>query len=122
MNIRFIDFRLPRIDVGKTLKLTALLIVILVIATLVSSFFVGFFTSISSNIQVAGFNNITFDPLITIAYILLYYFITLFFQPQPRPQLYLFLFTLFLSFTIPFIQGSVFLITTYFLLRKFNLI
>ncbi len=104
------------------LKKAVLFIVIVLIANLASSFFLGVLLSVSSNIQVAGFNSINFDPMITIAYMILYYFVTLFFQPSSRAQFYLFLLTLFLSFSVPFIQGTLFLVTFYFLLRKVRII
>ncbi len=94
----------------------------LFVANFISQFFLGFLTGIGGNIKIVGLSSIAFDPLITIAYILLYYFITLFYQPQPKNQYYLFLFTLFLSFTVNFIQGSVLLVALYFILSKFRLL
>lgn len=96
------------------------IILALILANLVSSFSVGFLTAVSSNIQVIGFNTLSFDPLITIAYMMLYYFVTLFFQPGTTTQFYMFLLALFLSFTTPFVQGAVMLVALFFLLRKFN--
>ncbi|MBI3366564.1 hypothetical protein HY041_02980 [Candidatus Roizmanbacteria bacterium] len=104
------------------LKKLILIVIIILISNLVSSFFLGALLSVSSNIQVVGLNTINFDPMITIAYMMLYYFVTLFFQPPSKAQFYLFLLTLFLSFSIPFIQGSLFLVSLYFLLRKFKII
>jgi hypothetical protein len=78
--------------------------------------------AIGGNIQSVGFNKLAFDPMITIAYMMLYYFITLFYQPPAKAQFYLFLFTLFLSFTVSFIQGAIFLVVLYFFLRKARII
>lgn len=109
---------------GKTLKTIILIVVSLIVSTLVSSFVLGLLLAFGGNIQVvgAGLNNLAFDPMITIAYMILFYFVTLFFQPRPKTQLYLFIFTLFLSFTVSFIQGSVYMLVFYFLLRKLNII
>lgn len=109
---------------GKIVKNIILIFVALLISTFVSSFALGILLTIGGNIQVvgAGLNNLAFDPMITIAYMLLFYFVTLFFQPKAKSQLFLFIFTLFLSFTVTFIQGSVYLLTFYFLLRKANII
>lgn len=109
-------------DFISTLKKIILLFVILLVANIVSSFFLGMLLTIGGNIQAVGFNKLAFDPMITIAYMMLYYFITLFFQPSARAQLYLFLFTLFLSFTVSFIQGALYLVVLYFLLRKAKII
>lgn len=97
-----------------------LVLVCLMLANLFSNFFLGFLTAMGGNISIGGFNKIEFDPLITIAYMMLFYFMTIYFQP--KHQLALFLFTLFLSFTVNFIQGSIFLVVFYFLLRKFKLV
>lgn len=104
--------------IGKTL----LVLVVLLTANIVSSFIFGMLLAIGGNIQIVGINKLAFDPLITIAYMMLYYFMTLFFDPAARIQLYIFLFTLFLSFTVNFIQGAIFLVVLFFLLRKFELI
>lgn len=103
-------------------KKIIIFIVILVLANLVASFLLGLISAMGSNIQLIGLSQVSFDPLITIAYMLLFYFNTLFYQPSPRAQYYLFLYTLFLSFTVPFIQGALFLVVFYFLLRKLKMI
>ncbi|PIQ72854.1 hypothetical protein COY13_01060 [Candidatus Roizmanbacteria bacterium CG_4_10_14_0_2_um_filter_36_35] len=104
------------------LKNIGLIIISLLIANIVSAFLLGVLMMIGGNISVVGLNQINFDPLITIAYILLYYSINSFYQPARKSQLFLFLFTLFLSFTVNFIQGAIFLVLVYFLLSKFKLI
>lgn len=104
------------------IKNLTLILIILFVANLISSFFLGMLLTIGGNVKVIGFNKLAFDPMITIAYMILYYFITLFYQPASRAQFYLFLFVLFLSFTVSFMQGALYLVVLYFLLRKFNLI
>lgn len=104
------------------LKNIGLIIISLLIANIFSAFFLGILMMIGGNITIVGLNQVNFDPLITIAYILLYYFINSFYQTAGKAQMYLFLFTLFLSFTVNFIQGAIFLVIIYFLLSKFRLI
>ncbi|PIU36997.1 hypothetical protein CO005_02230 [Candidatus Roizmanbacteria bacterium CG_4_8_14_3_um_filter_34_9] len=104
------------------IKKIVLIVLSLLIANIISAFLLGIMIMIGGNINVVGLNEMNFDPMITIAYILLYYFINSFFQSEGKSQLYLFLFTLFLSFTVNFIQGAIFLVIIYFLLNKFRLI
>ncbi len=93
----------------------------LVIAFIVSRALFVWLVAIGGNIRFIG-GRFSFDPLITIAYMSVYYFITLFYQPSPKAQFYLFLFVLILSFTITFIQGSILLVFLYALLRKLKII
>ena len=104
------------------IKKIVLVLLSLLIANVISAFLLGIMIMIGGNINVVGLNEMNFDPMITIAYILLYYFINNFFQSEGKSQLYLFLFTLFLSFTVNFIQGAIFLVVVYFLLNKLKLI
>ena len=104
------------------IKKIVLIVLSLLIANIISAFLLGIMIMIGGNINVVGLNEMNFDPMITIAYILLYYFINNFFQSEGKSQLYLFLFTLFLSFTVNFIQGAIFLVVVYFLLNKLKLI
>lgn len=109
-------------NIIKTIFKLVLILLFLFFANIASSFILGFLSSLGSNFATIGLNQLNFNPLTTIAYILLYYFITLFYQPENSAQFKLFLFTLFLSFTVNFIQGSIFLIFFYFLLRKAKMI
>lgn len=92
------------------------------LAQFISQFAFGFLTGMGGNVKIVGLSSVAFDPLITIAYVVMYYFITLFYQPHPKVQYFLFLLTLFLSFTVNFIQGSVFLVAFYFLLDKLRIL
>jgi hypothetical protein len=47
---------------------------------------------------------------------------SMFYQPSSKPQFYLFVFTLFLSFTMSFVQGSIFMMFLFIVFRKVNLI
>ncbi|MDH7476320.1 MAG: hypothetical protein QHH09_02505 [Microgenomates group bacterium] len=109
-------------NIVEYLKKILVILLILVLANLLSSFFWGFLLTMGGNIEVIGFNSISFDPLITIAYMILFYFLSIFYQPVPKAQFYLFLFTLFLSFTVNFIQGSIYLVLIYIFLRQFRII
>lgn len=109
-------------NIAKHFKKIILFVVVFIVANLVAAFLLGMVTALGTNIQVVGLNGLSFDPLITIAYMLLFYFTTLFYQPSSRAQYYLFLYSLFLSFTVPFIQGALFLEVFYFLLRKLKII
>jgi len=87
-----------------------LFIAILFVANFGAMFFIGLLTGITANtttnVIFSGLDKVSFDPLITIAYFFVYYFLTLFFQPNTQHQYYLFLLTLFISFTVNFVQGS----------------
>jgi hypothetical protein len=105
-----------------TVKKIALIVLCLFLASLVGAFFQGFLGNIGGNITLIGFNKLSFDPLITIAYLLLNFFISAYYQPSSKTLYYLLLLTVFLSFTKDFIQGSIILISLYFFLRKFKII
>lgn len=108
----------------KNVKKGILIFVALLVANVLSSFVFGIIVTIGGNIERVGvgLTNLNFDPMITIAYMILYYFVTLFHQPSGRAQYYLFLFTLMLSFTVPFMQGALYLVFLYFILRKARVI
>jgi len=106
----------------KTITNIILIFVVLFVSNIIAAFLFGILLTVGGNIQTVGLNKLAFDPLITIAYMMLFYFLSLFFQPSARAQFYIFLFTLFLSFTVSFIQGAIYLVVLYFLLRKVNII
>lgn len=106
----------------KIIKNILIIIVCLIAANLISAFLLGIFMTIGGNIQVIGINELNFDPLITIAYMMLYYFLNSFYQPSGRGKYLLFIFTLFLSFTVGFLQGSIFLVFVYLFLKKLKVI
>jgi hypothetical protein len=109
-------------NIWRTAGRIILFVVILFTANFGAMFFMGLLTGISANattnVVFSGMDKVSFDPLITIAYFLVYYFLTLFFQPNTQHQYYLFLLTLFISFTVNFVQGSFLLICLFWLLRK----
>ena len=105
---------------GKFIANCILILIGLVLANIASGFLFGILLSIGGNIKQLGVNKLAFDPVITIAYMMVYYFITQIFIPSRSAQFYLFLFTLFLSFVANFIQGTLFLVVFYILLRRMN--
>ena len=105
-------------SIVKTIVGLGVIVLFLFLANIGSAFFIGFLGSLGGSFSTIGLSQMNFNPLMTIAYIMLYYFLTLFYQPSVSAQYKLFLFTLFLSFTVGFIQGAVFLVIFYFLLRK----
>ncbi len=111
-----------KINIKRLIQLSLMIVLILLIANIFSAFIFGMLLTFGGNIQAVGLNKLAFDPLITIAYITLYYSINQFYHPSEKVQYPLFLFTLFLSFTVSFIQGTLYIIALYFLLRKFKLI
>lgn len=106
------------------------LLVLLIIANTISYFIASvskniFFYSHHYSIEV--YFNPFIKPLVAIAYfiiiityLIIYYFLTLFFKPNYKAQFYLFVFTIFLSFTMEFNRGVIYLVVLYALLKKFN--
>jgi hypothetical protein len=90
----------------------------LVVAYIASAFLAGVFTALGGNIEFAGLTGISFDPLITIAYLILYHYLSFFFKLTRKISFSFFLFALFLSFTLNFIQGAILLILLLFFLEK----
>lgn len=105
---------------GKFIANCIFILIGLVTANIASGFLFGILLSIGGNIKQLGVDKLAFDPVITIAYMILYYCIIQIFVPSRTAQLYLFLLTLFLSFVANFIQGGLFLIVFCMLLRKMN--
>ena len=110
------------VNVKDFIKKITLVIVGLIIVSLLSSLVFGFFLGLGGNIKMIGFNKVAFDPLITIAYMMLFYFMSMFYQPDAKKQFYLFLLVLFMSFAVSFIQGAIFIVILYVVFRKFKLI
>lgn len=96
------------------------------ISNLIASFMVGFLSGITSmaggNIIFTGVKSISFNPIITIAYLMLFYFLLMFHRPSGNKQYGLFLLTLVISFTINFLQGSILLVVFFYFAQKLRLI
>lgn len=102
------------------LKKGAIILGALIVSAFVASLAVVFLIGVGGNIEVVGFTSLAFDPQITIAYMLVHYFLSQYFEVERK--LPFFIFTLLLSFTTNFIQGSLFLVLFYSILRLFKLI
>jgi hypothetical protein len=107
-------------NITEILKKGGLVLIACISSAFVASLAVAFLIGVGGNIEVVGFTSLAFDPQITIAYMILHYFLSEYFYVERR--LPLFLFALLLSFTTNFIQGSIFLVLFYALLRAFKLI
>lgn len=96
------------------------------ISNLIAAFLLGLFSGIASvaggNIIFTGVHSISFNPQITIAYLLVFYFLLMFHRPQSNSQYGLFVLTLFLSFMMNFVQGSILLVIFFFFASKLRLI
>lgn len=112
-----ISFKLFFAKLGRPLFFIILIIISGLIATVIS----GILMAMGGNIQAANLQ-IIFDPQITIAYILLSYFLGYYYHLTQKQAYFFFLFALFLSYTTNFIQGSIMLVIIPLLLKKFKLI
>ncbi len=88
---------------------------------LVCVFLSGFLSAFSANLSIQ--NGLTyFDPLITIAYILVFYSVSHYYSLTKKQAYNYLLLALFLSFTINFVEGSLILVFLAPILRKLKLI
>lgn len=107
-------------DIKPILK-PAGIIAITALLGFLSLFFSGFLSSFSANI-VSTDDTIFFDPLITLTYLILFYFLNHFYAFTNKQRGYYFILTLLLSYTINFVEGSIFLLILFPVLKKFKLI
>lgn len=92
--------------------------IILYILTIVLGTFIA---SFSENIDQLNLTT-TFDPIITIAYILVFYSVSFYYSLTKKQAYNYLLLALFLSFTINFVEGAMVLVFLAPLLRKLKLI
>ena len=92
--------------------------IILYILTIVLGTFIA---SFSENIDQLNLTT-TFDPIITIAYILVFYSVSFYYSLTKKQAYNYLLLALFLSFTINFVEGAMILVFLAPLLRKLKLI
>jgi hypothetical protein len=102
------------------LKKGLILLLVFAVSAIAAAICVAFLVGLGGNIEVVGFTQLAFDPLITIAYMVLHYFLTRYFRIAQK--LPLFIFVLVMSFTTNFIQGSLFLVFFFALLRVFKIV
>lgn len=109
------------LNIKELLKKTLFFIVAIFLANIISSFVVGFLTGFGeSNAQYVKMGRLIFDPLTTICYLMLFYFLNLAYHTQKEVNYPLFLLSLYLSFIVSFVQGAIFLIVVFFILKKFR--
>lgn len=108
-------------NIVRIIKNTVIVIILFILSNILTAVVTLFLARISSNVQIMDFK-VVFDPLITIAYLMIYYFLQIIYQPRQDSINKLFLLTLFLSFSMDFFKGAVFINILFYLLRKTNLI
>jgi len=123
----FVSSTIPKPKLPKiSFNFKAILKTIAIIATAIgvsflSAVLAGVVMALGGNVTVANLD-IIFDPQITIAYILTFYFLSHFYD-LPRRQMYnFFLLSLFLSFAVNYIQGAILLVILPPILKKLHLI
>ena len=94
---------------------------IIVCLGLLSAVLSGVLVAISGTAQISGIE-IVFDPQITLAYIIVGYFVGYFNELSKKTQGNLFVLALLLSFTINFIQGALLLVMLPPALKKLGLV
>lgn len=98
-----------------------LILIVLILSSFLAALIAGVFMAIGGNIGTVDFT-VAFDSSLTIAYLLLYYFLSSFYQLSRRQNYLYLLLAISLSFTTDFVQGSILLIVLPPILRKFRLI
>ncbi len=110
----------PKSKIKSFFKLLGILIVFVLVYVL-AIIFSNILGRISENIRLSGVN-VLFDPLITVAYLAVFFSVSHYYS-LTKKQAYLYLLlSLFLSFTINFVEGSFVLVLLAPTLRKFKLI
>jgi len=99
--------------VGVGIVFLVLYIVTIFISSVISSF--------SENVSISGLTT-SFNPLITIAYILVFYSVSFYYSLTKKQAYNYLLLALFLSFTINFVEGSMILVALAPILHKLKLI
>ena len=116
-NIQSID----KPNIGKSALKVIVGIAVFVLIYLGSAVLTGLISAFSNNIETSTFN-IIFDSQITIAYLLMYYFIAKLNKLSDNQNYLFFVVTILLSFTTNFIQGALTLLIIPPLLKKLKLI
>ena len=105
-----------------TLKTIVIILIVLVVSSLLSAFLGGAISVLGGNVELVGLSSITFDPLLTIAYIVLYHYLSKFYELTGKAAYWLFIFAVLLSFTVNFIQGAILLILFFWGLKLLKVI
>lgn len=101
----------------KPLLIIATTILLYILTVVLSTFIASF----SENIDQLNFTT-TFDPIITIAYVLVFYSVSYYYSLTKKQAYNYLLLALFLSFTINFVEGAMILVFLAPTLRKLKLI
>lgn len=107
--------------VVELVKNTVITLILFLIANILTSVISLYLLRLSPNIRIVDLK-VVFDPLITIAYLMVFYFLNSIYQPNQQSINKLFVLTLFLSFAMDFFKGAIFINIMFFLLRKTRLI
>lgn len=97
------------------------IITITVLLGFAAIFLSGFLTAFSANITSTN-GQTYFDPLITLTYLVFFYFLNYLFTFTPKQRSYYLFLTLLLSYTVNFVEGSILLLVLYPVLKKLKLI
>ena len=95
-------------------------VVVTLLTALVAAVTAGVLLALGGNATLANFT-ISFDPQITVAYLLVFFFVSRFSNLSHKQGYNFFLLALMLSFTVNFIQGSIMLVLLPLVLIKFHL-
>lgn len=106
---------------GKVVLKVLGILILFVLVYLGASVATGIISAVSNNIETSTFA-IIFDSQITMAYLLMYYFLAKFYKFSDSQNYTLFVVTLLMSFTTNFIQGALTLLVLPPLLKKLKLI
>src|SRR3972149_9682604 len=98
-----------------------LILLVTIIVGLLAAVLSGILVAVSGTAQLSGVQ-IVFDPQITLAYVIVGYFVGYFNELSKKAQGNLFLLALLLSFTVNFIQGTLLLVILPPVLKKLRLI
>jgi hypothetical protein len=85
------------------------MIVVMGVVGLISAVLAGVVLALSGNATIANFQ-INFDPQITIAYLLVNFFVSRYYLLTQKQSYNFFVLSLLMSFVVTFIQGALFLI------------
>ena len=105
-----------------TFKNIVLVPIVLILASIISAFIGGAISALGGNVELIGLSSISFDPALTIAYIIVYHYLAHFYQVSGKWAYGLFLFAIFLSFTVNFIQGAILMILFFWGLKLLKIV
>lgn len=117
-----LPFSLSRAGIISLVKGVIFFILAYFLATNIANLIFGLAAAGGTNIKILSVNNITFDPLITLAYLGVYQAQLRFYLFSPRVEQLLFMLVMYLSYSTPFVTGSAFFFLFCYFLRKFKVV